>query len=343
MLRLCLGVLLALAICPPAGAANTRKVTDGTVSTHARDISDDGRFLLLWSEGGQTSVWDRSTGSLVHIGNSVSWSSGAMNSTGRFVAFASPEAIDPKDTNASVDVYVLDRVKLSYSRASVGLNVPNGLNPSISADGRFVAFQSEVAIFVRDLQTRTTERPNINRTWRSIEPIISGNGRFVVFAEERTGVFIYDRQLKKVIDGPVKYQGRRLFGLQSAVSHDGRYVLINASLVNEPSHAYLYDAKTKTTTLISGQPSVAYSISPDGRFIGFVAKVLNHDYYAETIFLRDRKARTTEKISIELRFPENASGGFVSANGQFVAFHVDPDPEDEDDISVVYLRNRGPQ
>lgn len=91
----------------------------------------------------------------------------SISAGGRFVAFATQESVDPLDDNGSSDVYVRDRVAGTTTLVSLGfavLPVPTPIagpcalaliptvrasangrssNPSISADGRFVTFESD--------------------------------------------------------------------------------------------------------------------------------------------------------------------------------------------------------
>src|SRR5438477_77161 len=72
----------------------------------------------------------------------------AASSDGRFVAFSSfATNLAPGDTNKVIDAFVRDRVARTTQRVSVrtGGGQGNGAsqNPSLSADGRFVAFQSD--------------------------------------------------------------------------------------------------------------------------------------------------------------------------------------------------------
>jgi Tol biopolymer transport system component len=98
---------------------------------------------------------------------------------GRFVAFDSAASnIVPGDTNNSFDIFVRDTLTNTTTRVSVDSagnqgNTSSG-NPSISADGRFVAFISnasnivpgdtndETDIFVRDRLTNTTTRLSVD-------------------------------------------------------------------------------------------------------------------------------------------------------------------------------------
>src|SRR5205085_1316664 len=79
----------------------------------------------------------------------------AISAHGRYVAFASAASNLVKgDTNGQFDVFVHDRLKGTTEWVSVGPGGVQGTGgsggPSISADGRFVAFVSDATNLVRD-------------------------------------------------------------------------------------------------------------------------------------------------------------------------------------------------
>src|SRR5207253_1163244 len=104
------------------------------------------------------------------------------------------------DTNAARDIFIRDTQTGSTTRLSVDSAgaQSNGASywPSISVDGRYVAFESYASnlvagdtngagdIFVRDRQTNTTERVSIatggtEANGASLNPAISADGRYV--------------------------------------------------------------------------------------------------------------------------------------------------------------------
>jgi len=139
----------------------------------------------------------------------------AISAQGRFVVFASDATnlLGPGvDTNAVQDIFVHDRQTDVTERVSVG---PGGLEadassfdpPSISADGRFVAFSALATnllgpggdtnavadVFVHDRLTATTERVSVGpgglqANNSAIGPSISADGRFVGFASLATNL-----------------------------------------------------------------------------------------------------------------------------------------------------------
>ena len=127
----------------------------------------------------------------------------AISGNGRYVAFQSFAGdLVPGDTGQG-DIFVRDLQAgttewVSVSTSGVQDNFGSEGRPAISSDGRYVAFQSAADnlvpgdtnfrkdIFVRDRQTRTTERANVSvdeiqANSHSSEPVISGDGRCVAF------------------------------------------------------------------------------------------------------------------------------------------------------------------
>ncbi|HSL12510.1 MAG TPA: hypothetical protein VLA82_14480 [Actinomycetota bacterium] len=135
---------------------------------------------------------------------------GSISGNGRFVAFSSPATnLVGNDANAEVDVFVRDLEKKRTTRVSIGSagNEANGqsTSPSISATGRYVAFDSMADdlvgndtndapdIFVRDRERGKTRRVSLSRTGvegdsNSEYPLISADGRFVAFQSLATNL-----------------------------------------------------------------------------------------------------------------------------------------------------------
>jgi Tol biopolymer transport system component len=191
-------------------------------------ISGDGRFVAFESvstnlvPGDTNLVWDifvrdRQTGTTERVsvdsagneGNDRSRSP-ALSADGRFVAFFSfATNLVAGDTNGHEDVFVRDRLLGTTERVSVdsfGAEA-NGLsrNPDISADGRFVAFESLAwnlvpndtnsaqDVFLRDRLLETTARITIdssgveanNNSWF---PKLSADGRCVTYTSVATNL-----------------------------------------------------------------------------------------------------------------------------------------------------------
>lgn len=134
----------------------------------------------------------------------------AVSADGRFVVFESDaNNLVPNDGNALRDVFLRDRAAGTTIRVSEAWNGGDALGesryPSISEDGRWIAFSSDAPdivaddtngaqdVFVFDRQTGQIAR--ISLTWNGSEgndssrtPSISGNGRYVAFRSNATNL-----------------------------------------------------------------------------------------------------------------------------------------------------------
>jgi hypothetical protein len=150
-------------------------------------------------------------------GNSGSgFSSMAISADGRFVAFQSRASdLTANDTNGTLDVFVRDlqmgtTTLVSINRVGTGSGNNVSQLSAISADGRFVTFQSTASdltandtngtldVFVRDLQMGTTTLMSLNRLGTgfgngdSSHPVISADGRFVAFDSQASDLVTND-------------------------------------------------------------------------------------------------------------------------------------------------------
>jgi Tol biopolymer transport system component len=223
----------------------------------------------------------------------------AISADGRFIAFTSLASnLVSGDTNDERDVFVHDRQTGTTERVNVGIGSTQandeGARPSISADGRLVAFLSyasnlvpdDVAgtwdVFVRDRAAGTTERVNVSSEGAPAIPgrfiytkaTISAGGRFVAFSSDASNLVAGDTNV--VADTFVR---DRIAGTTERVS-----VGAGGSQISGESGLY------------------GSALSADGRFVTFasiapdvVAGDTNASY---DIFLRDRVAGTTERISV---------------------------------------------
>ncbi len=325
-------------------------------------VSADGRFVALASYAtnlvppdsngaSDVFVFDRATRTieLVSItaqglrtkgGNSYS---PAISADGRFVAFASNAANlrPPSGGNTTGGIFFHDRcvsdgVALNGCTPTTKCVAPAAVSqvnsggvltapPAVSADGRFVAFASNVQKLTAD----------------------DTNGY--------TDIFIRDRQdapLNEFCDGATDTFEHVSVGLSHKVpdgnsfapslSSDGRFVAFESDatdLVRDDTNSvrdiFVRDRQTATTERVSvasdgteaNAGSFSAALSADGRFVAFESDATNlvpgDTKGARDIFVRDRQAGTTERVSVASDGTE-ADGGSgsvaISADGRFVAF-----------------------
>ena len=263
-----------------------------------------------------------------------------MSADGRYVTFES-EASDlvSGDTNATADVFVRDRLSDTTSRVSVASDgtQANGSSedPTISPDGRYVAFRSNATnlvsgdtnnkydIFVHDRQTGTTTRVSVTNsgaqaTGASDSPVVARDGAAVVF---------------------------RSFA-SNLVSGD----------TNGETDIFVRDLVAGSTTRVSVSSAGAQgnagtdgpTISDDGRFVAFDSTastlVAGDTNAVSDVFLRDRATGTTSRVSVAAGGTQaNAASWEASldADGSTLAFQsgasnlVAGDTNAKDDAFVV--------
>jgi len=144
----------------------------GHADSNLTSISANGRYVAFSSDAtnlvprdtngvGDVFVRDLSTGLTSREDVSTSGaqadeasSSGSISGNGRYVAFASmADNLVPGDTNRAPDVFVRDRWARTTRRVSVTSSGAQGngasSSPALSADGRYVVFESWAANLVR--------------------------------------------------------------------------------------------------------------------------------------------------------------------------------------------------
>jgi len=241
----------------------------------------------------------------------------ALSADGRYVAFASDAAdLVLGDTNGEYDVFVYDREAKLVSRVSVasdgGQADGGSLGPSISADGRYVAFSSAAAdlvpddtngwedVFVHDRETGATERVSIGNDgaeadFISFDCSLSGDGRYVAFSSGATNLVAED--------------------------------------LNGHWDVFVRDRAAGTTEIVSlaGDGSQAdggsfsgCSVSADGRYVAFVSAagnlVADDTSLSWDVFVRDRSTGTTDRVSLVTGGDDVDAGCQISADGTCVAF-----------------------
>lgn len=286
----------------------------------------------------------------------------ALDASGRYVFFDSGGALVAEDTNGAEDVYVHDRETGTTRRLSVSTAGAEGLfsdssrYPSVSADGRFVAFVTQASlgpgdtnskvrdVYVRDRDARgdgafdepgdvATVRVNLTAEGgqggaSSDNAALSGDGRHVAF------------------DSVFTFAGEDLNGLVDLFARDralGATVRLSLGADGTPHNAP------------SGDPA----ISADGRFVAFTTRaafVPEDTNGSDDVYVRDRDpdgngvldepgSVAMERVSVASDGAESAFLSFlpeISADGRYVVFASGGvlAPEDGNAATDVYVRDR---
>jgi len=309
------------------------------VSSEPAISSTDGRYVAFVSQssnlvsgvsGTQIYVRDRQTGQTTVVsksssavtGNGVS-STPAISSDGRYVAFVS--AATNLVTGASgTQIYRHDRstgTTILISKDNSGTPVPgNGVSssPSISSDGRYVAFASlstnlgallNQQIYIHDTQTGVNGTTSLVSkdtgtngagNGASSTPVINGTGQFIAYVSAATNI----------VSG---FSGQQIYLHDRLTGVNGTNGLISRDNSGTPN--------------AGNQNSSAPTISADGRYVAFTSSATNllATITGQQIYLQDRNGPTTSLVSRTNSgsvVAGDASSDSASINGAggFVAF-----------------------
>jgi Tol biopolymer transport system component len=249
------------------------------------DISGDGRYVsfvspatnILPNPGAfrQVFVFDRVTGNMKMAssnasgvagnGHSYAWHS-VLSGDGRYCAFDTYASFSPNDTNGIIDVYCKDLVTgqialVTADPATGQAGQTHSAGPSISGDGRFVAFATGDAWVPHD---------------------VNGLGTY--------DVYVRDMSSNAMTLVSVGLNGLAATGGGAAISADGKHVAflsVSTNIVPNDNNGY-YDAFVRDLALgQTTRESVSYaggdpdhnadqpSISANGRRLAFTSLALN--------------------------------------------------------------------
>jgi Tol biopolymer transport system component len=342
----------------PASAQRTERLAPGDLLAFSRS----GRFVVFSSSSadlvpGDTNgladlfVLDRASGELDRINVDPAGNSSFVNRSplpsrppfaasisedGRVVAFSDfADDLVPGDTNQLRDIFVRDRQVGVTERLSVD---PQGRQlldpssdsrgfsmPSITSDGRFVAFatlidgvvsedmDSSSTVFIRDLQQDTTEA------------ITLGPG---VTGEESD------------------------FASRPQISADGSIVTFN--LING-QFIFAFDRASRTRRFLAQQvtgtsrsEALAISISDDDRFLPYVSTGDPQFFGNGSVLVADLQSDVLERVDVDIDgnprgTPDDGSIPTISGDGRFVAFTSAANQlvvADEDFTQDLFVRDR---
>ena len=324
---------------PPVCSADGRFIAFATHASNlvANDTNDaDDVFLLDRQSGGLTRI------TLGALGGELAQPSNTprMSADASVIAFSSWDDPVPGGMPGAPDLFAWNRASGTTVLVSVGLGgaAPSGptVYSSVSADGRFIAFESNASnlvandtnnstdVFVRDLQNSTTERVSLTSSGQqastySRDAAISGDGRFVAFSSN-AGLVTQDTN--SVID---VYVRDRTLGTLTWISKG-----VSAAQPNGNS-----------------QPS---AISADGNWIGFTSAATNlvpNDTNARIdAFLYSRATSQLQRINLGVADTQanwDVSLNSLSADGRFAGlwtFASNAAPLDANGVADGFVYDR---
>ncbi len=348
--------------------------TGGNDVSEVHGISADGRYVAFSSDADNLSasddnahrnvfVRDTATATTILVSRQSAGDGGdggdgqagfaSMSADGRYVAFGSSSSnLAADDDNGETDIFVRDlqtnTTTLVSRRSALSGNGPandSSFNADISADGRYVAFESSADnlstiddnavfnVFVRDLQT----------------------GSVRVVSRRSAG-------------GPDGGDGGNGHSRHPSLSADGRYVAFDSeadNLSDEDDNAvvnvFVRDLELDTTTLGSRQSGAGagadgdseYAVlSPDARLLAFDSEADNlstdDNGNVQDVFVRDLQTGIVALVSRQSAADggvgsDGESGGAAfSGDGRYLGFHSGADnlsALDSDGVFDVFRRD----
>jgi Tol biopolymer transport system component len=343
------------------------------------DMTSDGRYIAFAALTNDPSfvtnsfilVWDAQVGAATlasgdlggHVPTNSICSSPVLDPTGRFVAFLSSatnlvtntiagdlQKISSGVTNLDFgfhlylrDLQAASTVLIDADTNAAGASLKTSPIPSMSADGRFVAFESadprfvprdsnrNLDVFVRDTSSNATELiscrasalPSNAPNWANTLSLfsVSSDGRFFAFSSDADNLVANDTN-----------------NCRDIVVRDllvGTNFLVSANTNNLPANNFSTDP----------------AISGDGRFVAFTSAatdlVPGDSNKALDVFLRDLQSGITTQISVNSTNtgPGNRASfaPLITADGRFALFHsaaTDLAPGSYSGTDNLFLRDR---
>ena len=319
----------------------TTRITSIATHGNARSpsISGDGALVAFESTSpelvgddtnGATDVflYARSSGAISRISKSTAGAEGnrrsfnpSISTDGQTIAYSSAASnLVPGDTNGQIDVFGHSRTTNQTTRLSLapgqGQLDNRSDSPSLSRDGRFVAFRSLASnvvpndgnafadIFVRDLATGATtlvskRDDGLQGNGASSAPSISASGRFIAFASAASNLLAADRNLAADVF---------LFDRQSLT----------------------VTAASRSVAPLAGLEAIQISINSNGNYIAFASRAPNlvrsdtNDSAIYDIFVFNRLARRTTLASLSTAGEVGNDWSLapsISGDGQVLAYH----------------------
>jgi len=350
-----------------AGAITRASVGNGGVQGNARSydgvISGNGRYVAFLSDATNLVTGDTNAATDVFIRDlilgvtrRVSTSAAgteanagsfdvSLSYDGRYVAFASNASnLVSGDTNSQADVFVKDLQTNLVTRVSVGAggvqsNNPSA-NPSLSGDGRLVAFESTASnlvsgdtnglqdIFLRNIQSGEIRRMSVDSNGvqgnlNSSNPSLSGDGQLLVFESDSSNLVAND--------------------------------------ANSSADIFLKNVSTNVLTRIStssagveGDNSSHHpTISYDGTGVAFYAAATNlvsgdTNGSAQDVYFKQLSNNVTTRLSVStagVQGDNNSIAGkaSVSGDGRYVVFDsssTNLSTDDTNSVADIYVRDR---
>lgn len=341
-------------------------------------------------------------GANAYVGNG---SHNAISENGDTIVFSSyANNLVPVDGNNTSDIFVYNKITkqiqlISNNEAGFAANGAS-TTPSVSADGRYIAYTTEATnlvtdsgplcfgggkctnIILHDRYLHSNKHVNRNTLGLRIDaspyeaPAVSADGRFVAF-QSKSSISLgdendtYDILIRDTVANVTRLVSVDDTGhtgdfesSEFSVNGDGRFVAFRTASKLLPGDAdntediFLRDIQMGTTSLVSvmqngssqpDKPAAQPSISKDGRYVAYAGwsdNIVPGDTNRSIdIFLRDVQAGTTKRVSVNSKGQQANFDSLhpdISSDGQYIVFSsvannlIRFDPNQSQDVFIHY-------
>jgi Tol biopolymer transport system component len=290
----------------------------------------------------------------------------SLSADGRKIAFVSDaDLLGQGIPQSQEEIWLYDVATKTFTRVTTAAGSGDRMssNPSLDADGKVVAFQSDAdflgqgipqgqyEIWLYDATALTMTRVTTSGTSRSShDPNLSGDGKRVAFVSDadflgqgipqyQNEVWLYDATTMTVTRVTTGSQGR--YSIDPNLRADGKAIafasdanLLGQGISEGQEEIWLYDTATMTVTRITtgseGRYSLEPNVSTDGEAIAFrsdadfLGQGILTDEFGIWLYDTATMALTRVTTATGVRFPHKFWPS-LSADGKTAAFASDAD------------------
>ncbi|MDH5216249.1 MAG: Ig-like domain-containing protein, partial [Gammaproteobacteria bacterium] len=239
-----------------------------------------------------------------------------ISADGRYIVFASnADGIVVADKNGLSDIFLrdtlLNTVKLISKKSNGTPSDKNSYNPSISDDGRFIAFSSDATLVGKEAGVFLFDRINSKLSFllaNAVNPKFSGNGGFLVYVDSSDGnLYRYNTTNKT-----------KLRITSVSTTNDQKLEKAQQTSSTNPSKLTNRDHIT--------QNEFEYVINESGRFVVFVPYQNTEERKSHHVYVFDDTDQSISLVSAEANgdsLPLNDKLSrflSISQDGRYIAF-----------------------
>jgi len=252
----------------------------------------------------------------------------------RMVAYAR------RDLNGGTSDILLFDYEANGFHALPNLNdgVLPDVEPAISPDGRFIAFERELSLTNSDVhlydrcQDMVLPQVGVNTVWAEGQPVFSANGERLAFVRDTLPgprVRLYDGIADRLIDLPALAAPNGAYADSSpSINADGTVIAFVSSR-NGSNDIFVYnlvgDSLRDLPDLASPENDIDPCLTSDGRYLVFASDRPGGAGGLD-LYMYDLSTRAFIPLAATINSPQTDRAPSISSNANRIAFESDRDP-----------------